>query len=470
MRRGLIFGPPGRELAAGSSRTSLARPRLHGPTSRRDQPSCPRRLRRQVRRARRRAGRALPRRRTRTTTRCRWTTSCGRSPGRRPDVGRRHRLRRRGRRPPAAPLLRTAAEGLALIGVDAATVERRDHHPPALRPRRRLRPVPVGPLPRAGPRGRVRHRPPHDRPALSARLHAEHIADFVLGRPRRTGRVPRRRRRARARPLGAPRRRSHRRPAGRPGRHRRGWLVLASDAVHYYENIERRRPFPIVFDVGAMLAGLRPPARAGRRPPTASSPATTRSCCAATRPPATAWPRRRSGSTPCRPTPDGGAAAASAPRSVELSGRGRFPSESARCSRPPSARSWCRRPSPATTACGSASFAARSSSTTRPAPSRPDAPRWTMRPATSSASSTTSRSGRSSSRVSRVATSTGSSSSASSTAPSPSRSGSWRAGPSRSPPSTAPTASAASVAVPPRPTRPTGPGAARPAATWRSPA
>jgi glyoxylase-like metal-dependent hydrolase (beta-lactamase superfamily II) len=32
-----------------------------------------------------------------------------------------------------------------------------------------------------------------------------------------------------------------------------GWLVLASDATHYYENFEAERPFPIVFDVGAML-------------------------------------------------------------------------------------------------------------------------------------------------------------------------------------------------------------------------
>ncbi len=35
----------------------------------------------------------------------------------------------------------------------------------------------------------------------------------------------------------------------------RGWLVLASDATHYYENIETGRPFPIVVDVGAMLDG-----------------------------------------------------------------------------------------------------------------------------------------------------------------------------------------------------------------------
>jgi glyoxylase-like metal-dependent hydrolase (beta-lactamase superfamily II) len=34
-----------------------------------------------------------------------------------------------------------------------------------------------------------------------------------------------------------------------------GWLVLASDASHYYENMEATRPFPIVFDVSAMIAG-----------------------------------------------------------------------------------------------------------------------------------------------------------------------------------------------------------------------
>jgi glyoxylase-like metal-dependent hydrolase (beta-lactamase superfamily II) len=34
-----------------------------------------------------------------------------------------------------------------------------------------------------------------------------------------------------------------------------GALVLASDASHYYENMEAGRPFPIVFDVGAMVQG-----------------------------------------------------------------------------------------------------------------------------------------------------------------------------------------------------------------------
>lgn len=36
---------------------------------------------------------------------------------------------------------------------------------------------------------------------------------------------------------------------------RSGWLVLASDATHYHENMNASRPFPIVFDVDAMVAG-----------------------------------------------------------------------------------------------------------------------------------------------------------------------------------------------------------------------
>jgi glyoxylase-like metal-dependent hydrolase (beta-lactamase superfamily II) len=37
----------------------------------------------------------------------------------------------------------------------------------------------------------------------------------------------------------------------------RGWVVLASDASHYYRNIEERRPFPIVHNVGDMVEGWR---------------------------------------------------------------------------------------------------------------------------------------------------------------------------------------------------------------------
>jgi len=32
-----------------------------------------------------------------------------------------------------------------------------------------------------------------------------------------------------------------------------GWLVLASDASHYYENMEAGRPFPVVYNVGDMI-------------------------------------------------------------------------------------------------------------------------------------------------------------------------------------------------------------------------
>jgi glyoxylase-like metal-dependent hydrolase (beta-lactamase superfamily II) len=35
-----------------------------------------------------------------------------------------------------------------------------------------------------------------------------------------------------------------------------GWLVLASDATHYYENLDSGRPFPILLDVGAVLEGF----------------------------------------------------------------------------------------------------------------------------------------------------------------------------------------------------------------------
>ncbi|MBI1942877.1 MAG: N-acyl homoserine lactonase family protein [Betaproteobacteria bacterium] len=36
---------------------------------------------------------------------------------------------------------------------------------------------------------------------------------------------------------------------------RRGWLVLASDASHFYANMEQERPFPIVYSVADMVEG-----------------------------------------------------------------------------------------------------------------------------------------------------------------------------------------------------------------------
>ena len=40
-------------------------------------------------------------------------------------------------------------------------------------------------------------------------------------------------------------------------RTQRGWVVLASDASHFYENFQREQPFPIVYNVGDMLNGHR---------------------------------------------------------------------------------------------------------------------------------------------------------------------------------------------------------------------
>jgi len=35
----------------------------------------------------------------------------------------------------------------------------------------------------------------------------------------------------------------------------RGWVVVASDAAHFYANFRDTRPFPIVLDVGRMVDG-----------------------------------------------------------------------------------------------------------------------------------------------------------------------------------------------------------------------
>jgi glyoxylase-like metal-dependent hydrolase (beta-lactamase superfamily II) len=38
---------------------------------------------------------------------------------------------------------------------------------------------------------------------------------------------------------------------------RRGWVVLASDVTHYYEHMETNRPFVAAFDIGKMIDGFR---------------------------------------------------------------------------------------------------------------------------------------------------------------------------------------------------------------------
>lgn len=37
----------------------------------------------------------------------------------------------------------------------------------------------------------------------------------------------------------------------------RGWVVIASDASHYYEHFERQRAFPLVYHVGELIDGYR---------------------------------------------------------------------------------------------------------------------------------------------------------------------------------------------------------------------
>ena len=39
-------------------------------------------------------------------------------------------------------------------------------------------------------------------------------------------------------------------------RTRRGWVVLASDATHFFENFLSAKPFPIVVDMADMLDGF----------------------------------------------------------------------------------------------------------------------------------------------------------------------------------------------------------------------
>lgn len=37
---------------------------------------------------------------------------------------------------------------------------------------------------------------------------------------------------------------------------KRGWVVLASDVTHFYENMERRMPFPVIYNLADMVRGF----------------------------------------------------------------------------------------------------------------------------------------------------------------------------------------------------------------------
>jgi glyoxylase-like metal-dependent hydrolase (beta-lactamase superfamily II) len=45
-----------------------------------------------------------------------------------------------------------------------------------------------------------------------------------------------------------------------------GWLVLASDASHFYENMQSGRPFTVTFDIGAVLEAFKTVQRLADRP------------------------------------------------------------------------------------------------------------------------------------------------------------------------------------------------------------
>ena len=55
---------------------------------------------------------------------------------------------------------------------------------------------------------------------------------------------------------------------------RRGWLVLASDATHYYENMLTNRPFTTAFHIGQMIDAYRTLEKLAPTPDGTSCPAT----------------------------------------------------------------------------------------------------------------------------------------------------------------------------------------------------
>ena len=81
----------------------------------------------------------------------------------------------------------------------------------------------------------------------------------------------------------------------------RGWVVLASDASHFYANFEQMRAYATVYNVGDMLEASRP--SSGWRPRRGTcSRATTRWCCTAIRRRSRNSKASRCGSTSSRRT------------------------------------------------------------------------------------------------------------------------------------------------------------------------
>ncbi len=191
-------------------------------------------------------------------TPCRSTTTCGSSTASRaPSWWTRASIRRR---PPAAgrTLIRPVAEGLAAIGVDCeGRVGRRDH-PHALRPCRKYRAVSARALSCAGCRDGLLHRPRDDASSsvgvlrggeCRGRWCAVCSTDVWSFMP--------------ATPMLYPGVTLHHLPGHTLGLQAvrvqtgRGPVVLASDAAHFWANLERETPYPIVADVPHYLESLR---------------------------------------------------------------------------------------------------------------------------------------------------------------------------------------------------------------------
>ena len=193
--------------------------------------------------------------------------------------------------------LRPPGEGLTGDRDRPGERQGRHHQPHALRPYRQQRAVPERDLSPAGPRDGVLHRALHVSPTSAPLVRGSGCDGDDRPTVPWPGAIPRRRRRAGARAS-----RVHHVGGHTDGlqivrvKTERGWVVLASDASHFYANFEQMRAYPTVYNVGDMLEGF-----AAVPPPrdlvgSTSFPATIHWCCSATPQRSQAWRGSRSDS------------------------------------------------------------------------------------------------------------------------------------------------------------------------------
>ena len=84
---------------------------------------------------------------------------------------------------------------------------------------------------------------------------------------------------------------------------RRGWVVLASDVTHFYENLETQRPFHHRVSRRRDAGRLRSPAGCRAQPPTTSCRGTIRWSCSAIPRRIRSWPASSRGWTSRQPAP-----------------------------------------------------------------------------------------------------------------------------------------------------------------------